>query len=345
MELTCQLAASVSPQASPAFTYQKPSPPRPTHTLLLWSDLFRDTPSTSTQLVAQACTGAQAHNVVATGSPQLPPSTPRPCVVEEDFQNIFDAAMASAQAHQASPIDPTTATALSVWAPRPSFRPNQMALAQRGLLPTFAQSSNGSNTKYRGDQHSNSFLAQLPEGLLPDEENCSLFVTNIPAKVTARALFDQITVGAVYALHMVDPDATHPCQAAKLVFMNPESAQRMMKSPNIWMRGHCLGFRYNRYGYRRNTRNYSRVLIVEGPEAMMNLDLWNEYFVHYSKFVWDRVLEIECATPGNKAFEFRFSRIDGQAETCLLAIRAEPAFAGTITVKYGADPCAGGYED
>jgi hypothetical protein len=188
-------------------------------------------------------------------------------------------------------------------------------------------------------------LAQLPEGELPDHENCSLFMTNIPVKATHSALFDQITVGPVFALHMMDSDGTHPLQAAKLVFMNPESAQRMMSSPDIWMRGRCLGFRYNRYGYRRNTRNYSRILIVEGPEGMMKLDSWNKYFGHYSKFVMDRILEVECATPGNKAYEFRFSRIDGQAETCFMAIQAEPVFAGIVTVKYGADPCASGHDE
>jgi hypothetical protein len=314
---------------------------RPAQALVLWSDLFQKESTSSPQFAIQGSTIASSTTATAS-RPQVPEAPSRPPVNDQVYESIFDAAMTRAQTHQSA--ESATATALSVWAPQPPFQPNQMALAQRGLITASSRSSSGSSTKYQGDQYSNSWLAQLPEGELPDAENCSLFVTNVPTTATPRALFDLINVGPVFALHMMDPDDTHPFQAAKLVFMNPESAQRMMDSPNIWMRRRCLGFRYNRYGCRRSTRNYSRVLIVEGPEGMMKLDSWNKYFVHYSKFVMDRVLKVECATPGNKAYEFRFSRIDGQAETCFMAIKAEPYFAGLITVQYGADPCDRWYD-
>ena len=127
-------------------------------------------------------------------------------------------------------------------------------------------------------------------------------------------------------------------QAAKLVFMDPEAAQQMMRA-TVWMRDRLLGFRYNRHGYRKNDRDYSRVIIVEGPEPIMKFASWDRYFRFYSDLVYDRVLEVDCPTPGNKAFAFHFARINGQAETCLLAIRAEPSFQGIVTVRYGRDPC------
>ncbi|TVY35821.1 hypothetical protein LOCC1_G008365 [Lachnellula occidentalis] len=256
----------------------------------------------------------------------------------QDFDTIFDVAMARAQAHlTVSTSSPVASIALATVTPPVlhQFRPNQMALAQQGLLAS-AHSSDYPKTRYQGEPGSHSHV--VPYSHLPKNENCALFVTNIPRNVSPSDIFDQIDVGPVFALHINPADATHITQAAKLVFLHPEAAQ-LMKKKTIRMQGKLLGLRYNRHGYRRNNRDYSRVIIVEGPERVMNLATWDRYFRHYSDLVYDRVLDVHCATWGNKAYAFHFSRIDGQAETCLLAIKAEPSFQGHIAVRYGQDPC------
>lgn len=262
-----------------------------------------------------------------------------PYQTTQELDAIFDVALTRAQAHQnVSTSSPDASNALATATPPilHSFRPNQMALAQQGLLASSTHGSDYSRTTYQGDPGSYSYVVQISD--LAKDENCALFITNIPPTVYHSDIFDQIDVGPVFALHVSPADATHVMQAAKLVFMNPEAAQLMIKK-TIRMQGKRLGMRYNRHGYRRNDRNYSRVIIVEGPERAMNLATWDTYFRYYSDLVYDRVLEVHCETWGNKAYAFHFARIDGQAETCFLAIKAEPSFQGYITVRYGQDPC------
>jgi hypothetical protein len=329
-----------TPMTRTPMTVENPASPKPEtpQALALYTDILRTGPSSHSALAIQP--GNNSQSTIATPPRQLVHRRNSAPLYrnEEELDDIFNVAMARAQAQQQPPSSPDVSTALAIVTTLTSqpFRPNQMALVQQGLLTPSAHSSANSNTGYQGDLSSNSYLVQLPN--LPDEENCALFVTNIPPRVTHPDMFDRIHVGPVFALHISPADATHSMQAAKLVFMDPEATHQMMRA-TVWMRGRRLDFRYNRYGYRKNDRNYTRVLIVEGPEAIMNLASWDRYFRFYSELVYDRVIKVYCATPGNKAYEFRFARIDGQAETCFLAIRAEPSFQGIITFRYGRDPC------
>ncbi|KUJ16778.1 uncharacterized protein LY89DRAFT_548638, partial [Mollisia scopiformis] len=84
----------------------------------------------------------------------------------------------------------------------------------------------------------------------------------------------------------------------------------------------------------------SRVLFVEGPEQMMTVDFWFQYFRQVSVFQWDRVLEHPPVRPGRKCLEFRFARINGQAQTCLQQIQRQEEFVGLVGAWYGLDPCA-----
>ncbi|TVY25367.1 hypothetical protein LHYA1_G006582 [Lachnellula hyalina] len=255
----------------------------------------------------------------------------------QEHDVIFGIALVRAQVLQNLPTSPPDASNTLATATPPvlhPFRPTKMALAQQGLLESSAHGSDNSKTRYHGD--SISYVGQLSD--LPNDKNCALFITNIPQIVSHSDIFDKIDVGAVFALHISPAGGTHITKAAKLVFMGPEAAHLMMEK-TIWMRGKRLRLTYNRHGYPRNDRHYSRVVIVEGPERVMELATWERYFRNYSDLVYDRVLDVECATSSHKAYAFHFSRVDGQAETCFRAIKSEPSFQGYITVRYGQDPC------
>ncbi|TVY42626.1 hypothetical protein LSUB1_G005397 [Lachnellula subtilissima] len=255
----------------------------------------------------------------------------------QEHDVIFGIALDRAQAHQNLPTSSPDASNTLATATPPvvhPFRPTKMALAQQGLLESSAHGSDNLKTRYHGG--SSSYVSQLSD--LPNDKNCALFITNIPRTVSHSDIFDRIDVGPVFALHISPAGAMHIMQAAKLVFMEPEAAHLMMKK-TIWIQGTRLRFTYNRHGYPRNDRLYSRVVIVEGPKRVMELATWDRYFRNYSDIVYDRVLNVECAISSHKAYAFHFSRIDGQAETCFLAIKSEPSFQGYITVRYGQDPC------
>ncbi|TVY16868.1 hypothetical protein LARI1_G008778 [Lachnellula arida] len=298
--------------------------PTATKAVGLYSDVLRIKPS--------------SHPVPSVKPRNRSQPTTATTIPTQEIETIFDVVMARAQTQQQSLTGSAASTAL-VMATLPTlqpFRPNEMVLAQQGLLTSSVHNFAHADTKYQGDLKSRSYISQHAN--LPDKENCALFVTNIPPQVKHSEIFDLIHVGPVFALHINPADAQHSMQAAKLIFMGPESAQQLLKA-TVQVHGRVLGFRYNRHGYRRNDRDYSRVLVVEGPEKIMKSDFWDKYFKTYSDLVYDRVIEVDCPNAGNKAFAFHFARIDGQAETCLLAIRAEPSFQGIVTVRYAQDPC------
>jgi hypothetical protein len=63
---------------------------------------------------------------------------------------------------------------------------------------------------------SNSFLAQIPD--LEDNENCALWLQNIPVGVIEADFFKVIKTDGVWCLHINSANEVHPEQAAKLVF-------------------------------------------------------------------------------------------------------------------------------
>lgn len=76
---------------------------------------------------------------------------------------------------------------------------------------------------------------------------------------------------------------------------------------------------------------------------MMNRDFWVKYFADYSIIDWDRINYPACDEPDRATMEFRFSRIDGQAETCYQAVTADPEMHD-FDIYYGEDPCATPHE-
>jgi hypothetical protein len=157
-------------------------------------------------------------------------------------------------------------------------------------------------------------------------------------------IFSVIKTGAVFCLHINPPTDIHRTKAAKLAFMTPEAAAAFLGQINsaygVILRGQRIRGRYNRNGYIRNEYNWqSRVLLLEGPTPMMTLEYWTSRFAVFSEF------ELECyslspsSVNGRSKMEFRFARIDGQAQTCLQCIRLDPTLAGIMHVRYGPDPC------
>lgn len=225
--------------------------------------------------------------------------------------------------------------------PKPTkFIPSNMVL-ERGMAPApnvgLVIQSNG---QYLGNKDSKSNKLQVPN--LSDDLNCALFLRNIPANTSIADFFDSINTGAVYSLHIMPPNGQYATCAAKLTFMTSEAAAQFLAKiqVGIWFDGHWLeGVYNNREGHLRNTMAFSRVIFVEGPGPMMTVDYWFRYFRQVSIFQWDRVLEHGSLKPGYKCLEFRFARVNGQAQTCIQQIQNQEEFEGLVTAWYGFDPC------
>lgn len=182
--------------------------------------------------------------------------------------------------------------------------------------------------------------------MMPDHLNCALFVTNIATRVTASEIFNQITCGRVVCLHIYEPDYKHTSKAAKIVFAEPTSARMFYDQLRSLAFRHLnnqisnIEVVYNRHGQPRYENIIkTRVLVIEGPSANMTLNFWKEYFGFFSKFELEHFIVMETHDPTLRRFEFRFVRIDGQAETCMGAIRNNDSFNGVFRAWYGHDPC------
>ena len=249
--------------------------------------------------------------------------------------------------HRSSHLSPTPVPA-SVPTPQSAlshvshpFRPNNMVLERLGV-PVTPSSRGLPGSNYLGRRHSPSGAREV-EGLL-DWENCALFLTKILVEVTLHEIFSVITTGAVFCLHINPPSGIHTTKAAKLAFMNPEGAAAFLdqiRSPEgVVLHGNRIQGRYNRNGYARNENIWqSRVLELIGPTPMMTLAYWTSHFAMFSEFELETYRLLPTNVDGVRIMEFRFARIDGQAQTCLQCIRTDPSLKGVVQVRYGNDPC------
>lgn len=233
---------------------------------------------------------------------------------------------------------------LSSSAPSPTFdeqarfRPSKMAMEE--VDPEISPEFRGS--KFLSNKLSKAYRRQQATDL-PDTENCALWLTNLPANITAAAMLRTIRTGAVFALHINPPKEEHSLSAAKLVFMEPSAAAeylRITKDQGIFFGGLRLWATYNKHGYRKIAADgRSRVLQIKGPSKYMNRGFWEAYLGKCFKYQLGAVRKLKAADEGQEVIEFQFARLDGQSECGYHAITKEPKFRGIFSVRYGADPC------
>jgi hypothetical protein len=216
------------------------------------------------------------------------------------------------------------------------FRPSKMLLEQKG----FIQRPKAPNANWKGDSYSSSELDRAPN--IPDILNCGLWITNIPITVSLSQFFDCIHLGAVFSVTLYPPKDTHHMMAAKLVFKKPESAQALLTQANavgFWFGGSPVRVVYWRPGCAQREGAETRVLQIEGPVDLMNIDHWTEYFGNACIYLLERWMFLPCSKQSRKKMEFRFARIDGQATMCRQKILKDHTYQGRVFVQFGPDPC------
>lgn len=221
--------------------------------------------------------------------------------------------------------------------PKP-FIPSTQALERAGMgFRDPARMPPGS--KYRGDAFSWSYLKQIPN--LPDHLNTSLWLKGLPPNIQPSQLFDMIHCGAVWSLDLKPTTNEHATVAATLTFKTAYAASAFWKHcrfQGLELDGYWISASYNKFGVPESASTESRVLQVEGPEHLMTPDGWEVQFKKACRFQIDRWCYLACPFPGRVRMEFRFVRIDGQAQSCRQMIERELGYLG-ITVCYGVDPC------
>jgi hypothetical protein len=222
--------------------------------------------------------------------------------------------------------------------PTKPFIPSTMALAQAGVaVRDPARMPLGS--KYQGDAFSQSFLRQVPG--LPDHFNTSLWLKGLPPGVQPSQIFDMIQCGSVWSLDLKPTTEQHATVAATLTFMTPFAASLFLghcRFHGLQLDGHWISASYNKFGIPAVSTKESRVLHIEGPPHLMTPEGWKIQFKKACRFQMDRWSYLPCPVPGRLRMEFRFVRVDGQAQSCRQMIERELGHLD-ITVWYGLDPC------
>lgn len=103
-------------------------------------------------------------------------------------------------------------------APRRQFRPMDAIVVNRAALTEEekeARKARGFSENYMGDYTNEKNKSQD----IPDELNCSLYITGLPLDVTVRDIFDDIrNIGKVYSLHISPSREGHSNRAAAIIF-------------------------------------------------------------------------------------------------------------------------------
>ncbi|KAI7775124.1 hypothetical protein LA080_007357 [Diaporthe eres] len=210
----------------------------------------------------------------------------------------------------------------------------------------------GISHRYQGD--SNNPANESAD--IPEHENCSVWITNLPPDCTYRDLLAAIAVhhpGKVFATFISPPSAQGPNHlpsrghsAAKVVFYYPWSAQHLLRvasSNRLWVRYYLARAVPNRIraapqAYENHT---TRCLEIEGPADVVNepnlRQMWEGFFDWHDdevRFIGDRVDWRSGATV--RRIVWRFGSHRAQAVAAMHYMRS---YFPDIWVFYATDPC------
>ncbi|KAM0286487.1 hypothetical protein ACHAQH_000913 [Verticillium albo-atrum] len=204
----------------------------------------------------------------------------------------------------------------------------------------------GISAMYRGDPS----LPGNHSANIPDAENCSFWIINLPPDVTYRQLLGCIrNTGRIHAcvINPPDPRNCHYTAAAKIVFFELRAAEKFLRDTSSW--GFIVG---THRGYvKRNRikspeqnlpREQTRVLIIEGDPSFVNPRELTRYFDGKFQYQVDRIIDVYRA-PDMAIVEYRFGSYRCQAQTARMALETEHMGVGGSGLVYdlffGRDPC------
>ncbi|RGP61475.1 hypothetical protein FSPOR_10003 [Fusarium sporotrichioides] len=184
---------------------------------------------------------------------------------------------------------------------------------------------------------------------LSPEENCALWLTNLPPDVTHNQLLAQIrNIGRIWCTVINEPDYDrHDTAAAKVVFFTPHPAQLLLSkslTQGLEVSGYPVRVTHNRvkYGEQPMVGAASRVLIITGKSTFVNPESLTEFFKERFVFEIDEITPLivqpERVKGGRSVVEYRFGSFRCQAQMGKMALEKDRP-QGFEKVEFGEDPC------
>ncbi|KAG5954209.1 hypothetical protein E4U58_000151 [Claviceps cyperi] len=244
---------------------------------------------------------------------------------------------------------------VSHWSAEPKFIPMLSVIKAEGRgkrpIPFVSQSNRHTVSPLKFSPHYHGMHTEnnaSMEHLAPDQ-NCALWLTNLPPDIRVRELLSTIrNVGRVYATFINDPDGhVHATAAAKLVFFTPEAAQRLLAQclvTPLVIRGYLVKMALNRIKCAENSmeNGESRVLIITGQADFVNTSTLTAFFQSRFQFQIDDAANL-MIHKGRAVVEYKFGSYRCQAQMGMKSLLLDQP-AGLEMVEYGADPCEVGSE-
>ncbi|KAI0013779.1 hypothetical protein F4779DRAFT_613054 [Xylariaceae sp. FL0662B] len=111
--------------------------------------------------------------------------------------------------------------------------------------------------------------------LIPNEQNTSLFVTNLPPVCTVAMLLSSIRgCGKVYFTHINAPDERHATSAARITFWHRQGVNRLLEQVDAGtfvVDGYVPSICLNRWQVlAQPSSDQSQVVIINEPVAIVN---------------------------------------------------------------------------
>jgi hypothetical protein len=202
----------------------------------------------------------------------------------------------------------------------------------------------GVSANYKGDYT----LPRNRPADIPEEQNCSVFITGLPGDVTTHQLLSIIRdTGRVWASVINPPISVQGTAAAKITFFTPAAAQTFLArangqgQPGFVVRGHQTVVRpdRNRVPAADELEGHTRCLMIAGPRDIVTEAGLAAYFSQRFRFETD---EVDFLVRGQviNVVEWRFGSYRCQAQWAWRSIR-EDAFlqAQGVRVNFERDPC------
>ncbi|KAL7921879.1 hypothetical protein ACQKWADRAFT_327437 [Trichoderma austrokoningii] len=231
-------------------------------------------------------------------------------------------------------------------APTGGFLPMQAVMQQtpsRAFTtnhPAGASSTSKFSSRYHGMHTETNASA---EHLTP-EQNCALWLTNLPSGVSIHQLLKSIrNVGRIWCSYINFPDfSTHATAAAKVVFFTPEAAQQLLSDSwtrGLYVEGQRVRVSHNRIKYASHATSgrMSRVLIITGHADFVNEATLTKFFKDRFIFQLDQVTHLISAGE-RSVIEFRFGSYRCQSQMGKMSLEKDRPY-GLEKVEFGDDPC------
>lgn len=181
-----------------------------------------------------------------------------------------------------------------------------------------------------------------------EEDNCAVFITNIPVQAYNSEVLDKIHEGGIFSFYRRPPQNGHRKCAVALAFKRPEAAKAFVERANGPVGYVVQGVRLTVVPSRdriapvpNDKLRQTRLLHIRGPKYVIFGDQIERFLHSKIKFVLVRRAEwvdrAECRT-----IEFEFSSIRGQSRAAMKALIwyfERTPYWPQISINYGTDPC------